>query len=124
MVTDGIRISVETFYLTAQSDPARGHYTWAYRITIANESDRTVQLLRRHWIITDANERVTEVEGEGVVGEQPVIPPGRSHTYTSGSSLETPFGTMEGTYELVREGGGRFRARIPMFLLGRPGALQ
>ncbi len=123
-VTEGIRVSVETFSIDQQSDPDEGRWAWAYRVTIANESDHTVQLLRRHWIITDSADRVTEVEGDGVVGEQPVITPGASHTYTSGSVMETSVGTMEGSYEMRREDGHSFRVQIPLFVLGRRDSLQ
>jgi len=123
-VTDGIRVSVETFYVDARSDPEAGRFTWAYRITIANESTHTVRLLRRHWIIKDARDHATEVRGEGVVGEQPVIEPGGCHTYTSGCVLETPIGTMEGTYEMQRDDGVLFPVEVPIFVLGRREALQ
>jgi ApaG protein len=123
-VTDGIRVSVETFYVSGESDPEKGRWAWAYRITIANEAERAVRLLRRHWIITDAQDRVTEVEGEGVVGEQPVIAPGSSHTYTSGSVMQTSVGTMEGSYERMWDDGEPLRVQIPLFVLGQRASLQ
>lgn len=123
-VTDGIRVSVETFYLADRSSPAENHFAFAYRITIRNESARTVQLLRRHWIISDANDQVTEVYGDGVVGEQPVLRPGTEHTYQSGSNLETSTGTMHGTYEMQDQQGATFRVTIPLFTLGRAETLH
>jgi ApaG protein len=123
-VTDGIRVSVETFYLPEQSQPDQSHWAFAYRVTIRNESARAVQLLRRHWIICDANEQVTEVLGDGVVGEQPVLSPGAEHTYTSGTHLETSTGTMHGSYELQDEDGKLFRVAIPLFNLGRAETLH
>lgn len=118
-LTDGVRVSVECFYLEDQSAPEESRWAYAYRVTIANESDRTVQLLRRHWLITNELAEVTEVHGEGVVGEQPVIEPGEAHTYTSGAVLKTETGTMEGAYEMIDPGGARFRVSIPRFALGR-----
>ena len=112
-------MSVESFYLSERSDPENDHYLFGYRIAISNESGRPVQLMRRHWVITDEQERVTEVRGEGVVGEQPVIEPGATHTYTSGSVMETPTGTMEGTYEMA-DTDGVFDVEIPLFVLAGP----
>ncbi len=123
-LTDGIRVSVETFYLADRSSPKESHWAFAYRITIRNESARTVQLLRRHWIISDANEQVTEVYGDGVVGEQPVLRPGAAHTYQSGTNLETPTGTMQGSYEMQDEDGKLFHVTIPLFTLGRAETLH
>jgi ApaG protein len=123
-VTDGIRVSVETFYLPDRSEPQNHHWVFAYRITIGNESARTVRLLRRHWIIRDANEQLTEVFGDGVVGEQPVLGPGAAHTYTSGTHLETPTGTMHGSYEMQDDAGKLFRVEIPLFTLGRAETLH
>lgn len=122
--TEGIQVSVETFYVEHQSDPEQSRWVWAYRITIENASDDTVQLLRRHWIIKDGLDHVTEVEGDGVVGEQPVLAPGESHTYTSGSVMPTPIGTMEGAYTMRRAGGGLFEVAIPLFVLGRAETLN
>ena len=119
LVTAGVRVSVESFYLSERSDPENDRYLFGYRITISNESGRAVQLMRRHWVITDEQERVTEVRGEGVVGEQPVIEPGATHTYTSGSVMETPTGTMEGTYEMA-DPDGVFEVEIPLFVLAGP----
>ena len=123
-ITSGVRVSVRSIYLDDRSDPADERFAFAYQIQISNESTRTVQLQRRHWIITNGNGEVEEVEGEGVVGEQPVIAPGAMHEYTSGAILETPFGTMEGTYQMTEENGSIFDIVIPRFSLERPGTLQ
>ncbi len=123
-VTEGIRVSVESYYLEDRSAPDENRYAFAYVVTIANEGAARVQLRRRHWIITDGNGKVEEVEGPGVVGEQPVLDPGQSHRYSSGAVLTTPVGTMEGTYEMHEAGGRVFRARIPRFPLQVPGILH
>lgn len=123
-VTEGVRVSVESRFLPEHSSPGDDRYAFAYDITIANEGDRRVQLRRRHWIITDGNGKVEEVEGPGVVGEQPVLDPGDVHEYTSGAVLTTPVGTMEGTYEMHEPGGRVFRAAIPRFSLRVPGVMQ
>lgn len=123
-VTDGVRVTVESFYLPDRSDPAAPAYAFAYVVTIGNEGAEAVQLRRRHWIITDGNGEVREVEGPGVVGEEPVIAPGQAHEYTSGAVLPTPVGTMQGSYEMHRPNGKTFRATIPLFPLRCPGALQ
>ena len=96
-----VGVNVVTTYLPSHSNPGEDHFTFAYTITISNAGDAPVQLLSRHWIITDANEEVQEVRGEGVVGEQPVIAPGKSYRYTSGATLATPVGYMEGSYFMV-----------------------
>ena len=111
-------------FLPRKSSPERRRYVFAYRVTIANESSRTVQLLRRHWEISDENAQVTEVDGEGVVGEQPVLAPGADYTYTSGAVLETPTGTMEGHYEMQATDGELLQIAIPLFTLGRPAAVH
>jgi ApaG protein len=116
--TEGIRVSVESFYLPDRSNPENQQFVFAYRITIQNGSDRTVQLLRRHWFVTSADDEVTEVTGDGVVGEQPVLKPGEEHTYVSGTILETPTGSMEGHYEMEDPAGNVFRVEIPLFILG------
>lgn len=122
--TEGVRVTVESFFVEEQSDPAENHFAFAYRVTIANQGTARVQLRRRHWIITDGNGEVREVEGPGVVGLQPTLDAGQQHTYTSGAILPTPYGTMEGTYEM-HEGSGRvFKAQIPRFQLQVPGVLQ
>ena len=119
-VTDDIRVAVQSYFLEGQSDPDEAQYVWAYRIRISNEGDRTVQLLRRHWIITDAGGSIKEVEGEGVIGEQPVIAPGQFYVYTSGTPLGTPTGFMQGSYAMQDEDGGHFSVEIPTFSLDSP----
>lgn len=116
----GIDISVRTQYLQEQSDPANARYVFAYTIGIENKGDRSVKLVSRHWIITDDNDKVEEVRGSGVVGKQPMIQPGQAFHYTSGAVLETGFGTMQGSYEMLTEDGETFAAPIPAFLLSRP----
>lgn len=118
--TDGVRVTVRPIYLEDQSSPADDHYVWAYQVTIENRGARTVQLLNRHWKITDAHGRLQEVRGPGVVGEQPVLKPGERFEYTSGTPLSTPSGIMVGAYEMVREDGARLDVRIPAFSLDSP----
>lgn len=120
-VTRDIRVSVRTFYLADQSEPDRNHYVWAYRVTIANEGRQTVQLLKRTWQITDALGRTQRVHGDGVVGELPVLDPGESFEYTSGTPLATPSGFMRGTYHMVvSDSGEGFDVAIPTFSLDSP----
>ena len=119
-----IRVGVETNFISAQSDPARNRYVFAYTITIENIGRVAAQLLTRHWIITDASGQVQEVKGEGVVGEQPHLEPGDSFRYTSGAVLETPVGTMQGTYHMVTDEGARFEAPIAVFRLSVPNVLH
>ena len=118
--TRGVRVEVESRYLKEQSDPSSSRWFFAYDIRISNQGDEVVQLLNRHWIITDANGKVEEVRGPGVVGNQPVLPPGESFEYTSFCPLTTPFGTMEGSYEMVTDGGATFNAAIAQFELSEP----
>ena len=122
--TRGVEVSVESFFLEAQSRPEENRYSYAYRIRLRNVGTETVQLLSRHWIITDSIGKVNHVKGPGVVGEQPVLKPGQEYQYTSGSSLESPMGTMEGTYQMVSDGGEKFDIRIPVFTLAVPGTLN
>jgi ApaG protein len=123
-VTRGIRVQVKSQYLPERSQPRRQQYVFAYTVTIHNEGAETAQLRSRHWIITDADGNVQEVRGDGVVGEQPTLPPGKSFEYTSGCSLRTPRGTMEGTYQMVNDAGDRFDARIAPFILALPHSLN
>ena len=123
-ITEGVEVSVESFYLSDHSAPEDDRYVYAYRIRLQNRSPRTVQLLRRHWIITDGNGEVNEVKGEGVVGEQPVLEPGGEYEYTSGSHLKSPIGTMHGTYQMVTKSGELFDVAIPCFSLEVPGVLN
>ena len=120
--TEGIRVTVEPRYLEDQSSPADGRFFWAYTIEIANSSPEPVQVLARHWIITDANGRREDVRGPGVVGEQPVITPGASFRYTSGCPLPTPSGVMVGSYQVIARSRGTFQVAIPAFSLDVPGA--
>lgn len=118
--TDGVGVRVSVSYLADQSEPGRGRWFWAYHIRIENGSDRTVQLLTRHWIITDGRGARHSVEGEGVVGEQPVIAPGASYDYVSGCPLSTPTGAMQGSYRMVDDEGRTFDVAIPKFALSAP----
>ncbi len=121
LTTQGIRISVEPFYLPQESIPIQHRYVFAYRVTIHNQSSETVQLLRRHWHIIESNGVVREVEGEGVVGLQPVLTPGESHQYTSWCPLMTDIGKMHGTFQMVRVTDEfRFDVKIPEFKLAPP----
>ena len=122
--TESIHIDVDTAFLNDQSDPSDARYVFAYTITIRNRGRLPAQLLTRRWVITDANGKVQQVEGEGVVGEQPRIMPGKSHRYSSGAVLETPVGTMEGSYGMVDDEGISFDASIPLFRLTVPGILN
>ena len=124
METHQIRIEVETAYLDEQSDPKEGRYVFSYTITIRNEGSEAARLLTRHWVITDANGKVQEVRGNGVVGEQPHLKPGQGFRYSSGAVLETPVGAMQGSYEMITDEGFRFDAPIPAFRLAMPGILQ
>ena len=119
-ITRGIAVSVEPTYLEANSIPVNSQYFWAYRVTIENKGRETVQLLSRHWMITNARGEFTEVKGPGVVGEQPVLEPGESHTYTSGVPLDTPSGMMGGAYQMESDKGERFDIEIPTFSLDCP----
>lgn len=119
--TRDIRVAVRAFYLADQSEPERSHFVWAYRVAISNTGRQTVQLLRRTWLITDGQGRTQEVHGEGVVGEQPILEPGQSFEYTSGTPLQTPSGFMRGSYHMVTHPGGEaFDVTIPPFSLDSP----
>lgn len=119
-----IEVSVRTVYVSAQSSPENNRYVFAYTITITNSGTVPSKLLTRHWIITDANEKIQEVRGEGVVGEQPYLVPGMSFEYTSGTILETSVGVMRGTYQMMADDGTRFDAEIPAFTLSVPRTLH
>ena len=123
-VTRGIRVRVQARYDPGRSSPQQNQWFFLYTVQIANESPVTVQLLSRHWIITDATGHVEEVRGPGVVGEQPVLAPGQSFEYTSGCPLTTPFGSMHGTYQMVTTEGEQFDVEIAGFTLSEPHALQ
>ncbi len=121
-VTDGIEVTVRTYFLEDQSDLDEGPWVWAYQVRISNQGRETVQLLRRTWRITDANGRMQVVQGAGVVGEQPVLEAGESFEYTSGTPLETSSGIMIGTYHMVMTSSGQpFDVSIPAFSLDSPG---
>ncbi len=119
-----VQVKVDNFYLGAQSDPASDRYVFAYTITIENHSAEQVKLLKRYWLITDANGKQAEVYGDGVVGEQPELSPGASYSYTSGAVLETPVGTMQGHYEMLSQSQQAFKAAIPVFRLAMPNILN
>jgi ApaG protein len=119
-----IDIDVETHYIEEQSIPEQDRYVFAYTITIANIGELPAKLLRRHWIITDSDGNVQEVRGEGVVGEQPNIAPGDHYRYTSGTILETPVGSMHGSYLMRADDGLEFDAKIPPFTLAIPHILH
>lgn len=120
-VTEGIKVSVETFFQPRHSSPAQGHFVFAYKVFIHNESSSAVQLLRRHWHIFDACGVHREVEGEGVVGEQPIIEPGKSYEYVSGCDLRTEIGKMLGTYQMKRLLDEEdFVVTIPEFMMVYP----
>jgi ApaG protein len=119
-VTRGVRVYVESQFDPDRSEPSRGQWFFLYTIRITNEGTETVQLLTRHWIITDGDGKVEEVRGPGVVGKQPILKPGESFVYTSGCPLTTAFGVMEGTYQMVSESGERFDVKIAPFTLSEP----
>jgi ApaG protein len=119
-----ITVTARTQYLADQSDEAADRYVFAYTMTIRNSGTATAQLVSRHWIITDANGKVQEVKGLGVVGEQPKLAPGESFEYTSGAAIATPVGTMRGSYQMVAEDGTKFEAPIAEFTLSIPRVLH
>jgi ApaG protein len=118
--TRDVTIRVSVSFLPEQSEPAKGRWFWAYHIRIENDGSQAVQLLTRHWLITDGRGGRHEVRGDGVVGEQPVVEPGQSYDYVSGCPLHTPTGAMEGSYHMVAEDGSSFEAAIPRFPLVGP----
>jgi ApaG protein len=118
--TRHIRVSVEPVFLDEQSSPDEDHYVWAYQVKIENDGIEPVQLLNRHWQISDARGQLQEVKGEGVVGEQPMLKPGEIFEYTSGTPLATPSGIMFGSYEMETKTGERFNIKIPAFSLDSP----
>lgn len=119
-----IEVDVETTYIEEQSAPESNRYVFAYTVTIRNEGDEAAKLLTRHWIINDGNGNTQEVHGEGVVGEQPYLLPGESYKYTSGTIIETPVGSMEGSYQMLSDAGIPFDAQIPAFTLSLPHTLH
>ena len=123
-ITNGIRVTVKSVYVPAQSLPAEKRYVFAYTVRIANEGTEIAQLRSRHWIITDGTGKVEEVRGPGVVGQQPVLRPGEHFEYTSGCVLETPRGNMRGTYQMHRPDGRTFDAEVATFVLAMPHSLN
>lgn len=123
-LTRGVRVRVEARYSPDHSEPSHSEWFFLYTITISNEAPETVQLLNRHWIITNATGDVEHVRGPGVVGHQPVLRQGESFEYTSGCPLKTPFGSMQGSYEMSLESGERFMAEVAAFALREPGAFH
>ena len=119
-----IDIEVETSYMADHSEPDKDRYVFAYTITLVNRGSTSAKLLTRRWIITDADNRIEEVEGEGVVGEQPTLKPGEGFRYTSGTVVETPVATMHGTYKMLAEDGSTFDTDIPQFVLSAPRVLH
>jgi ApaG protein len=119
-----INVQVETDYMESQSQPEQQRFVFSYTVTISNQGQIPARLMNRHWIITDANGKVQEVRGEGVVGEQPHLKPGETFRYTSGTVLDTPVGSMHGSYDMVDGLGNHFDALIPAFSLARPGSLH
>ena len=119
-----IQVDVETRYVEEQSNPEQNYYVFAYTITIQNKGQQAAKLLTRHWVITDSNQKVQEVRGEGVVGEQPHLKPGEQFVYTSGTMLETAVGTMKGSYQMQADDGSEFDAEIDEFVLSTPRVLH
>ncbi len=119
-----VKVEVTSEYLQEQSDPAQHRYVHAYHVTITNEGSESAQLLNRHWLIIDGNEEVQEVQGEGVIGQQPILQPGESYKYTSGTIIKTEVGCMHGSYEMLSASGEHFLASIPAFTLATPGTIQ
>ncbi len=123
-IQNDIGVTVETNYVQNQSDPDNARYVFAYTITIKNNGSASARLLRRRWLITDANDKIQEVQGDGVVGKQPYLKPGETFTYTSAAIIETPFGYMQGCYYLITDDGIEFNTEIPAFGLSIPHALH
>jgi ApaG protein len=123
-VTRGVRVHVRSEYSPERSQPEKQQWFFVYTVSISNETRATVQLLTRHWLITDSTGRIEEVKGPGVVGKQPTISPGESFQYTSGCELPTPFGIMEGSYQMLADDGERFDVRIAPFTLSEPYTVQ
>ena len=119
-----IKIDVEPNYIAEQSDPQNDNYVFSYTVTIKNDGDIPAKLLTRHWIITDGDGQVQEVKGDGVIGEQPHIRPGEGFKYTSGTFMNTPVGTMSGSYQMIADDGVHFDADIPSFTLSVPNVLH
>lgn len=123
-VTRNVRVRVQSVYVAERSSPDEGHWFFAYQVNVLNEGNETVQLISRHWVITDGDGAEQEVRGAGVVGEQPVLAPGDTFEYTSACPLPTAVGSMHGSYQLVTDEGERFDAVIAPFGLGEPTAVH
>jgi ApaG protein len=123
-LTQGIRVQVRSAYMPEQSRPQDDYYIFSYRVRLTNEGEAPTQLISRHWIITDADGQVQEVRGQGVVGQQPRLAPGESFEYESFCPLPTPLGSMQGSYQMLEDGGGVFEAQIPVFTLAIPQRLN
>jgi ApaG protein len=123
-ITRDVRVQVRSEYLDSRSNPDQGYFFFAYHVTISNEGEHRVQLLTRHWIITDANGHVEDIKGAGVVGEQPVLKPGDNFHYTSFCPLPTSFGNMRGSYQVANDKGELYDVEIPMFTLAHPHSIQ
>ena len=119
-----INIKILPTYIAEQSDPYNDHYVFSYTVTIRNEGKKPARLLTRHWIITDGDGQVQEVRGEGVIGKQPHLSPGEDFEYTSGTFMNTPVGTMRGSYQMITDSGETFEADIPNFTLAVPNTLH
>lgn len=119
-----IHIEVVPAYIKEQSDPTNNHYVFSYTVTIRNDGNQPARLLTRHWVITDGDGQVQEVRGEGVIGEQPHLQPGEGFQYTSGTFMNTPVGTMQGSYQMIADDGEKFDAEIPSFTLSVPNVLH
>ena len=122
--TNKINVEILPAYLAEQSDPSNDHYVFSYTVTIRNEGKSPARLLTRHWVITDGDGQVQEVRGEGVIGEQPLLSPGEDFIYTSGTFMNTPVGTMRGSYQMISDSGELFDADIPNFTLAVPNTLH
>ena len=122
--THKIHVEVNPAYIKEQSDPTNNHYVFSYTVTIRNEGDQPARLLTRHWVITDGDGQVQEVRGDGVIGEQPYLQPGEGFQYTSGTFMNTPVGTMQGSYQMMGDDGEKFDAEIPSFTLSVPNVLH
>ena len=121
---NNIEVKVLPAYIADQSDPTNNHYVFSYTVTIKNNGSAPAKLLTRHWVITDGDGQTQEVKGDGVIGEQPHLKPGEGFQYTSGTFMNTPFGTMHGSYQMVSDQGEKFDATIPTFQLTVPNALH
>ena len=122
--TNKINVEIMPAYIADQSDPSNDHYVFSYTVTIRNEGNKPARLLTRHWVITDGDGQVQEVHGEGVIGEQPRLSPGEHFKYTSGTFMNTPVGTMHGSYQMITDAGETFNAEIPNFTLAVPNTLH